>query len=51
MTTTSDPLVCVCYSGVRSHKALVWLLEQGFDNVYAVKGGVKAWPAALRNAK
>ncbi|MBN1580589.1 MAG: STAS domain-containing protein [Anaerolineae bacterium] len=37
------PVVMVCQGGRRSMKAAAWLLEQGYDNVQALQGGMIAW--------
>jgi adenylyltransferase/sulfurtransferase len=29
--------------GGRSAKAVQWLREQGFDNVFNLRGGINAW--------
>ena len=51
LSSPETPLICVCYSGVRSQKAIKWLSEQGFRKTYSIKGGVKSWPSALRGSK
>ncbi|TPX36785.1 hypothetical protein SeMB42_g07048 [Synchytrium endobioticum] len=38
----TDPVVCVCRSGVRSNTAASILIGSQFDNVYSLKGGVLA---------
>lgn len=35
-----------CGSGVRSARAARIMLDLGFDSVYSVEGGMKAWKAA-----
>lgn len=40
------PLFVYCGSGIRSAKAAAILKEKGYDPVYEMKGGVKAWKAA-----
>jgi rhodanese-related sulfurtransferase len=37
------PVVFVCRSGGRSAKASAWALEQGFQQVYNLKGGMLLW--------
>ena len=39
----SKPLLVYCTSGVRSEQAAKWLLKQGFDSVFNLKGGTTAW--------
>ena len=36
-------VVMVCRSGARSGHACAWLMQQGFDNVYNLRGGMMAW--------
>lgn len=42
----SKPLLVYCASGVRSEQAAKWLLQQGFKEVYNLKGGTSAWQLA-----
>eukprot|EP00270_Netrium_digitus_P014893 TRINITY_DN5145_c0_g1_i1.p1 TRINITY_DN5145_c0_g1~~TRINITY_DN5145_c0_g1_i1.p1 ORF type:complete len:351 (+),score=55.88 TRINITY_DN5145_c0_g1_i1:42-1055(+) len=37
-----DTLV-ICHHGVRSNQAAHWLLQQGFNKVYNIVGGIDAW--------
>ena len=37
------PIVFYCHHGVRSVQALLYLRQQGFDNVRSMKGGIDAW--------
>jgi rhodanese-related sulfurtransferase len=37
------PLVFVCRSGARSAQAVAFLQQQGFDNVYNLRGGMLGW--------
>ena len=39
-------LVFVCRSGARSAQACAFLQQQGFDNVYNLRGGMFAWASA-----
>jgi len=39
----SAPIVVVCRSGSRSGRAVVGLLEQGFERVVSMSGGMLAW--------
>jgi len=40
-----------CESGVRSRKAVAFLIEQGFDSVYHLNAGIKAWKKANKKIK
>ncbi|MDV3309760.1 MAG: rhodanese-like domain-containing protein [Cyclobacteriaceae bacterium] len=35
-----------CGTGVRSSRAARIMIDMGFDSVYSVKGGIKAWKSA-----
>ncbi|MBK97578.1 MAG: NADH oxidase [Balneola sp.] len=37
----------ICRAGGRSANACVFLEQEGFENVYNVKGGMKAWAAEI----
>lgn len=39
----NEKLVLVCRSGARSAQACMFLAQQGFDNVYNLRGGMMAW--------
>jgi len=39
----NETLVLVCRSGARSAQACVFLYQQGFENVYNLRGGMIAW--------
>ena len=39
----TDKIVVVCRSGVRSAHACMFMQEQGFDNVFNLRGGMIAW--------
>lgn len=41
------PLVFHCHHGQRSHQAAMHFLEQGFEKVYNVRGGIDAWSVEL----
>ncbi|MGD8513980.1 MAG: rhodanese-like domain-containing protein [Granulosicoccaceae bacterium] len=36
-------IVMVCRSGARSAQCCYWLMQQGFDNVHNLRGGMIAW--------
>lgn len=38
-----EKLVMVCRSGARSAQACLFLQQQGFSNVYNLRGGMMAW--------
>jgi adenylyltransferase/sulfurtransferase len=37
------PIVCYCRTGVRSGRAVRLLIENGFQNVCSLEGGINAW--------
>ncbi len=37
------PIYVLCRSGNRSLQATLWLMENGFENVKNVEGGILAW--------
>ena len=43
LTDKSQPLLIQCHHGVRSARAAAWLIEQGFENVTNLGGGIDAW--------
>nr|WP_314739276.1 thiosulfate sulfurtransferase GlpE [uncultured Haemophilus sp.] len=38
-----EPVIIMCYHGVSSRNTAQFLVEQGFDHVYSVKGGFDGW--------
>ena len=40
------PIVVSCRTGSRSQSACAYLAEQGFEEVYNLKGGLRAWARA-----
>ncbi len=38
---------CFCRTGHRSFKACEFLRDNGFENLYNVKGGIEAWKQAM----
>ena len=44
--TGDKPLVICCQSGMRSSRASQKLLENGYDHVMQLKGGLSSWKAA-----
>lgn len=41
--TKDKPVVFFCRSGARSAQATMYLAQQGFDNVFNLRGGAMAW--------
>lgn len=39
----SQPVMVYCKVGGRSHKAAQYLVENGFEEVYDIRGGIDAW--------
>ena len=37
------PIACLCHHGARSAQVVLFLLQQGYDNVVNVHGGIHAW--------
>ena len=37
------PYVCFCHHGIRSAKAVSFLKENGFKQVYNLTGGIESW--------
>jgi rhodanese-related sulfurtransferase len=42
----TKPIYVYCLSGGRSAAAAAWLQQQGYSNVYSLKGGINAWKQA-----
>jgi len=40
---TDEKLVIICRSGARSAQACMFLQEQGYENVYNLRGGMIGW--------
>lgn len=38
-----DHIVVMCHHGVRSMNVMVWLRQQGFENVQSMRGGIDVW--------
>lgn len=36
-------IIIICHHGIRSAQVTNWLLQQGWDNVYSLHGGVNAF--------
>lgn len=41
-----DPIIVSCYHGISSRNTAQFLVEQGFERVYSVKGGFDGWVRA-----
>lgn len=41
--TLIEKLVVVCRSGARSAQACMFLQQQGYENVYNLRGGIMGW--------
>lgn len=37
------PVILCCNAGTRSSRAAGWLTSQGFETVYVLAGGIRAW--------
>ncbi len=37
------PLVIICHSGIRSWDFANWLIDQGWNEVWNLEGGIDAW--------
>lgn len=40
---TDRPVIVVCHHGMRSHKAMSWLRQNGVANAINLEGGIDAW--------
>ncbi|MDR9827364.1 thiosulfate sulfurtransferase GlpE [Vibrio sp. FNV 38] len=38
-----SPVLVMCYHGISSQGAAQYLVNQGFEQVYSVDGGIEAW--------
>ncbi|MDO4626667.1 MAG: thiosulfate sulfurtransferase GlpE [Pasteurellaceae bacterium] len=41
-----EPVIVSCYHGVSSLNTAAYLIQQGYERVYSVKGGFMGWQAA-----
>lgn len=41
------PIACLCHHGVRSMRVAAFLLQNGFDTVANITGGIDAWSREL----
>jgi rhodanese-related sulfurtransferase len=40
-------IACLCHHGMRSQQVAAFLLNQGFENVINIAGGIEAWSREL----
>lgn len=40
-------IVCICHHGMRSRQVAMFLLQQGFPQVFNLTGGVHAWAQSV----
>lgn len=45
-----QPILVYCYHGISSQSVAQHLVEQGFEQVYSLIGGMEAWSAEAGNA-
>lgn len=41
-----EPLIVMCYHGISSRNTAQFLVEQGYERVYSIKGGFEGWVRA-----
>ena len=39
----TQPVVCICHHGARSAQVVAFLMQQGYNDVYNLSGGINAW--------
>ena len=44
--TREEELVIICRSGARSAQVCMFLQQQGYENVYNLRGGMMAWASS-----
>jgi len=42
-----ERIVVICHHGMRSMNVMVWLRNQGFEQVQSLRGGIDAWSAEV----
>ena len=47
---SNDFTVLYCHLGGRSLQAALWLKQNGFQNVWSLKGGIDAWAQTIEPA-
>ncbi len=40
---TDRPIACLCHHGIRSQRVAQYLVQNGFENVINIAGGIEAW--------
>jgi rhodanese-related sulfurtransferase len=40
-------IIVMCHHGIRSAQVVVWLRQQGWQNVFNLAGGIDAWAAEV----
>jgi len=43
----TQPVACLCHHGARSQRVAVYLLQNGFEQVVNIAGGIDAWSQQL----
>ena len=43
ITDKKKQIICYCYHGISSQSAAHYLVQQGFESVYSIRGGFEAW--------
>ena len=47
---TKKKLIIICKSGVRSYHVCQFLHQEGFKNIYNLKGGIINWALEIDNS-
>ncbi|HUN90110.1 MAG TPA: rhodanese-like domain-containing protein, partial [Terriglobales bacterium] len=42
-----DHIVVICHHGIRSANVAAWLLQQGFERVQSLRGGIDRWSRTI----
>ena len=42
---TQRAIACLCHHGIRSQRVAMFLLQNGFEHVVNIAGGIEAWSA------
>lgn len=43
LLNSKDDIVVFCHHGIRSAQVVAWLIQQGWNNVRSLRGGINAW--------
>jgi rhodanese-related sulfurtransferase len=46
----TQPIACICHHGMRSAQVVTFLVQQGYDDVYNLTGGIDAWSTLVDQA-